>query len=40
MTTHTLNTDAPPMASPCVPIPFERLLRVEWRKSIDTRAAR
>jgi len=40
MTTHTLNTDAPLMASPAGPIRFERLLRVEWRKSIDTRAAR
>jgi len=40
MTTHTLDTDAPLMASPVDPIRFERLLRVEWRKSIDTRAAR
>ena len=40
MTTHTLNTDTPLMASPADPIPFKRLLRVEWRKSIDTRAAR
>ena len=28
------------MATPAGPIRFERLLRVEWRKSIDTRAAR
>ena len=28
------------MATPAAPIPFTRLLRVEWRKSIDTRAAR
>ena len=51
MTTHTLNTDAPntdaplvatdsPTDSPVGPIRFQRLLRVEWRKSIDTRAAR
>jgi hypothetical protein len=44
MTTHTLNTDAPlvatPTDSPSGPIHFQRLLRVEWRKSIDTRAAR
>jgi hypothetical protein len=40
MTTHTLNTDAPPMPGLPVPIPFDRLLRVEWRKSIDTHAAR
>jgi hypothetical protein len=44
MTAHTLNTDAPhvatPTDSPSGPIRFGRLLRVEWRKSIDTRAAR
>ena len=44
MTTHTLNTDAPPVSTPsdapAGPIRFQRLLRVEWRKSIDTRAAR
>jgi hypothetical protein len=40
MTTHTLTTDAPLAATPADPIPFKRLLRVEWRKSIDTRAAR
>ena len=28
------------MATPAGPIRFQRLLRVEWRKSIDTRAAR
>jgi ABC-2 type transport system permease protein len=40
MTTHTPTTDAPLSASPAGTIRFERLLRVEWRKSIDTRAAR
>jgi len=40
MTTHALTTDATPVATPADPIPFTRLLRVEWRKSIDTRAAR
>jgi hypothetical protein len=44
MTTRTLNTDAPHVATPTDlpsgPIRFQRLLRVEWRKSIDTRAAR
>jgi ABC-2 type transport system permease protein len=40
MTTHTLNTHAPHLAPPAGPIRFDRLLRVEWRKSIDTRAAR
>jgi len=40
MTTHTVNTDASLMSSHADPIGFGRLLRVEWRKSIDTRAAR
>jgi ABC-type transport system involved in multi-copper enzyme maturation permease subunit len=40
MTTQTLTTNAPLMSSPADPIGFGRLLRVEWRKSIDTRAAR
>jgi ABC-type transport system involved in multi-copper enzyme maturation permease subunit len=40
MTTHTPTTHAPRPASPAGTIRFERLLRVEWRKSIDTRAAR
>jgi ABC-2 type transport system permease protein len=40
MTTHTLNTDATLVAPPAGPLRFHRLLRVEWRKSIDTRAAR
>ena len=41
MTTHTLTTDADaPWPRPPRPIRFARLLRVEWRKSIDTRAAR
>jgi ABC-2 type transport system permease protein len=44
MTTHTLNSDAPlvatPTDSPSGSIRFQRLLHVEWRKSIDTRAAR
>jgi ABC-2 type transport system permease protein len=40
MTTHTLTTGATPVAPPAGPIPFQRLLRVEWRKSIDTRSAR
>ena len=40
MTTHTLTTDPTPVATPGAPIRFTRLLRVEWRKSIDTRAAR
>jgi ABC-type transport system involved in multi-copper enzyme maturation permease subunit len=40
--TETPHPDAPlmPMAAPAGPIRFGRLLRVEWRKSIDTRAAR
>jgi ABC-2 type transport system permease protein len=38
--THTLTTDATLVATPADPIPFHRLLRVEWRKSTDTRAAR
>lgn len=40
MTTHTLNTDTARVTAPGDPIRFQRLLRVEWRKSIDTRAAR
>ena len=40
MKTHTLNAGATHLATPADPIPFRRLLRVEWRKSIDTRAAR
>jgi len=41
MTTHTVTTAAAsPVARPAGPIRFQRLLRVEWRKSIDTRAAR
>jgi hypothetical protein len=40
MTTQTLNPDAPHLATSTAPIRFRRLLRVEWRKSIDTRAAR
>ena len=40
MTTHTLNTDGTLLAPPAGPLRFHRLLRVEWRKSIDTRAAR
>lgn len=40
MTTNALNTDTTLVARPDDPIRFQRLLRVEWRKSIDTRAAR
>jgi hypothetical protein len=40
MTTHTLTTDTPIIAPPADPIRFPKLLRVEWGKSIDTRAAR
>jgi len=44
MTTHPLNAHtslaSPPTDRHADPIRFERLLRVEWRKSIDTRAAR
>ena len=40
MITHTLHTDATHLTTPAGPIRFDRLLRVEWRKSIDTRAAR
>lgn len=43
MTTTYAPVPAPPReALPALPssIPFSRLLRVEWRKSIDTRAAR
>jgi ABC-2 type transport system permease protein len=38
--THTLTAETTLVATPARPIPFKRLLRVEWRKSIDTRAAR
>jgi ABC-type transport system involved in multi-copper enzyme maturation permease subunit len=40
MIAHTLNPDAPHLAGSGGAIPFKRLLRVEWRKSTDTRAAR
>jgi hypothetical protein len=40
MTTQIMNTDAAQLATTADPIPFRRLLRVESRKSIDTRAAR
>ena len=40
MTTHTLNTHATLVPPPAGAIRFQRLLRVEWRKSIGTRAAR
>jgi ABC-type transport system involved in multi-copper enzyme maturation permease subunit len=33
-------TDAPSTAATFAPIPFSRLLRVEWGKATDTRAAR
>jgi ABC-2 type transport system permease protein len=41
--THTMTADTPlttDAARPADPLPFGRLLRVEWRKSVDTRAAR
>jgi hypothetical protein len=38
--THTPTTDATLVAAPARSISFQRLLRVECRKSIDTRAAR
>ena len=41
MTTHTLHTyETHLTTSAADPIHFRRLVRVEWRKSIDTRAAR
>lgn len=41
MTTHTLHTDETHLTTSAAdPIHFRRLVRVEWRKSIDTRAAR
>lgn len=40
MTSHTPTIDSAPMAGPVGSIRFARLLRVEWRKSLDTRAAR
>lgn len=40
MTSHTPTIDTAPVAGPAGSIPFARLLRVEWRKSVDTRAAR
>lgn len=40
MTTPAPHSAATSMDTPADPIRFARLLRVEWRKSIDTRAAR
>ena len=40
MSAHTLNLAAPPTTTRDETIPFGRLLRVEWGKSLDTRAAR
>ena len=40
MSAHTLNHAAPPSTTRDAAIPFGRLLRVEWGKSLDTRAAR
>ena len=39
MSAHTLNPAAPPSTTRDAAIPFGRLLRVEWGKSLDTRAA-
>ena len=40
MTTSTVNHAPPPTTTRDEPIPFGRLLRVEWGKRLDTRAAR